>query len=61
VLYGGAGSCPQRGEDAVQETFMALLQRAEEPENPSITACVCFRNRAMNYHRSFLAADDAGI
>src|SRR6185295_2761805 len=52
VLYGRAlGLSHSESEDVVQETFMALLQRGEAPEQPLHYCLRSFRNRALNYKR----------
>ena len=55
VLYGRAlGLGHSESEDVVQETFLALLERAEDPpENPEHYCVRTFRNKALNYRRSF--------
>ncbi len=54
ILYGRAlGLGHAEAEDVVQETFMVLLQRSEPPANPEHYCVRCFRNRALNYRRSF--------
>ena len=54
VLYGRAlGLAHSEAEDVVQETFLALLERADDPpENPEHYCVRCFRNKALNYRRS---------
>jgi RNA polymerase sigma-70 factor, ECF subfamily len=53
LLYGRAlGLSHGESEDVLQETFLALMQRAEAPGNPEHYCVRCFRNRALNYHRS---------
>jgi RNA polymerase sigma-70 factor, ECF subfamily len=53
ILYGRAlGLAHGEAEDVLQETFLALLQRAEAPEQPEHYCVRCFRNRALNYRRS---------
>ncbi len=53
VLYGRAlGLSHGEAEDVLQETFMALVQRAEPPANPEHYCVRSFRNRALNYRRS---------
>lgn len=56
VLYGRAlGLSHSEAEDVVQETFIALLERADDPpENPEHYCVRCFRNKALNHRRSFL-------
>lgn len=52
ILYGRAlGLSHSEAEDVVQETFMALLQMAETPDEPANYCIRAFRNRAMNVHR----------
>ncbi len=54
ILYGRAlGLGHSEAEDVVQETFLALLQRADPPEEPERYCVRSFRNRALNYRRSF--------
>jgi len=54
ILYGRAlGLSHAEAEDVVQETFVALLQRTEPPEEPERYCVRSFRNRALNYRRSF--------
>ncbi|MDQ6630406.1 MAG: sigma-70 family RNA polymerase sigma factor [Verrucomicrobiota bacterium] len=54
ILYGRAlGLSHGEAEDVLQETFAALLQRAVMPEEPEHYCWRCFRNRALNYRRSF--------
>ena len=54
ILYGRAlGLGHGEAEDVVQETFLALLQRAGPPEEPERYCVRSFRNRALNYRRSF--------
>jgi RNA polymerase sigma-70 factor (ECF subfamily) len=53
VLYGRAlGLGHGEAEDVVQETFMALLQLAREPDDPDHYCLRAFRNRALNHRRS---------
>ena len=53
ILYGRAlGLGLSEAEDVLQETFMALMRRAEEPEKPDHYCLRTFRNRALNYRRS---------
>jgi RNA polymerase sigma-70 factor, ECF subfamily len=53
ILYGRAlGLSHAESEDVVQETFCALMARAEPPEQPEHYCVRTFRNRALNYHRS---------
>ena len=54
ILYGRAlGLDHVEAEDTVQETFLALLQRSTPPADPERYCVRCFRNRALNYRRSF--------
>ncbi len=54
LLYGRAlGLSHGEAEDVVQETFLALMRRAEPPENPEHYCVRAFRNRALNYRRGF--------
>ena len=54
ILYGRAlGLSHAEAEDVVQETFLALLQRETEPDNPAHYCVRSFRNRALNYRRTF--------
>jgi RNA polymerase sigma-70 factor (ECF subfamily) len=53
ILYGRAlGLGFGEAQDVVQETFLALLQREEPPDNPEHYCVRSFRNRALNYRRS---------
>jgi RNA polymerase sigma-70 factor (ECF subfamily) len=53
VLYARAlGLSFSEAEDVVQETFTALLELAEVPEQPEHYAFRTVRNRALNYRRS---------
>jgi RNA polymerase sigma-70 factor, ECF subfamily len=53
VLYGRAlGLSHAEAEDVLQETFLALMQRAEPPLRPEHYCVRSFRNRAFNYRRS---------
>src|SRR5687767_8520572 len=53
LLYGRAlGLSYGESEDVLHETFLALMQRAEAPTTPEHYCVRCFRNRALNYHRS---------
>ena len=52
VLYGRAlGLSHSEAEDVLQETFVALMQRASAPEQPEHYCIRSYRNRAMNYRR----------
>lgn len=53
ILYGRAlGLSHGEAEDVLQETFVALMQRAQPPELPEHYCVRSFRNRALNYRRS---------
>ncbi len=53
ILYGRAlGLSHAEAEDVLQETFLALMQRAEPPLQPEYYCVRSFRNRAVNYRRS---------
>src|SRR5262245_42114431 len=52
LLYGRAlGLSHSESEDVLQETFVALLQRSEAPDEPRHYCLRSFRNRALNYRR----------
>jgi RNA polymerase sigma-70 factor (ECF subfamily) len=52
ILYGRAlGLSHGEAEDVLQETFVALMARAQAPELPEHYCVRTFRNRAMNYRR----------
>ena len=54
ILYGRAlGLGPSEAEDVLQETFVALLQLSGPPEQPERYCVRSYRNRALNYRRSF--------
>ncbi len=54
VLYGRAlGLSHAEAEDVLQETFVALMQRRDPPEQPEHYCVRAFRNRALNYRRGF--------
>ena len=54
VLYGRAlGLSHGESEDVVQETFVALMHLTQAPEQPTHYCLRAFRNRALNYRRSF--------
>jgi RNA polymerase sigma-70 factor (ECF subfamily) len=54
ILYGRAlGLGHTESEDVVQETFLTLLKRVHPPEEPERYCVRSFRNRALNYRRSF--------
>jgi RNA polymerase sigma-70 factor (ECF subfamily) len=53
LLYGRAlGLSHSEAEDVLQETFLALLQQGERPEQPAHYCLRSFRNRALNHRRS---------
>ena len=53
ILYGRAlGLSHGEAEDVLQETFLALLQLEERPDEPVNYGLRTFRNRALNYRRS---------
>jgi RNA polymerase sigma-70 factor (ECF subfamily) len=53
LLYGRAlGLSHSEAEDVLQETFLALLRKAERPEKPEHYCVRSFRNHALNYRRS---------
>ena len=53
LLYGRAlGLTHAEAEDVLHDTFLALMQMAEPPLQPSHFAVRCYRNRALNHHRS---------
>lgn len=53
ILYGRAlGLSHGEAEDVLQDTFLALMRRAEMPDNPEHYCVRAFRNRALNYRRS---------
>src|ERR1043166_2327108 len=53
ILYGRAlGLSHVEAEDVLQETFVALMQRLQQPEEPDHYCVRTFRNRALNYRRS---------
>jgi RNA polymerase sigma-70 factor (ECF subfamily) len=52
ILYGRAlGLSHGEAEDVLQETFMALLQLPQRPDDPEHYCLRAFRNRAMNFRR----------
>lgn len=54
ILYGRAlGLSHAEAEDVLQETFLALLERAAPPQQPEWYCLRSIRNRAFNYRRSF--------
>jgi RNA polymerase sigma-70 factor (ECF subfamily) len=53
ILYGRAlGLSHSEAEDVLQETFIALLQLPEKPEQPEHYCLRAFRNRVLNFRRS---------
>jgi RNA polymerase sigma-70 factor (ECF subfamily) len=53
LLYGRAlGLSHSEAEDVLQETFLALMQRADPPLQPEHYCLRSYRNRALNYRRS---------
>ena len=53
VLYGRAlGLSHAEAEDVLQETFIALMQLAQEPAKLEHYCVRSFRNRALNYRRT---------
>src|SRR5438093_1846622 len=53
LLYGRAlGLSHSEAEDVLQETFLALLRKAETPDEPRHYCLRSFRNKALNYRRS---------
>jgi RNA polymerase sigma-70 factor (ECF subfamily) len=52
ILYGRAlGLSHSEAEDVIQETFLALIQLAEPPEQAEHYCLRSFRNRALNFRR----------
>jgi RNA polymerase sigma-70 factor (ECF subfamily) len=52
ILYGRAlGLSHSEAEDVLQETFVALMQREQAPNQPEHYCVRSFRNRALNYRR----------
>ncbi len=52
ILYGRAlGLNHSEAEDVLQETFLALLQLPQAPDDPEHYCLRAFRNRALNHHR----------
>jgi RNA polymerase sigma-70 factor (ECF subfamily) len=52
VLYGRAlGLSHGEAEDVLQETFLALMQKQDVPEQPEHYCLRAFRNRALNHRR----------
>jgi len=59
LLYGRAlGLGHSEAEDVLQETFLALMQKDEEPEEPRHYCLRSFRNKALNFPPRPLAAAD---
>ena len=53
LLYGRAlGLSHGEAEDVLQDTFIALMQREQEPAKPEHYLIRAFRNRVLNYRRS---------
>ena len=53
ILYGRAlGLGHAEAEDVLQESFVALMAKAERPDQPEHYLVRSFRNRALNYRRS---------
>ena len=53
LLYGRAlGLSHAEAEDVLQETFVALMARAQRPDLPEHFCVRTYRNRALNYRRS---------
>jgi RNA polymerase sigma-70 factor (ECF subfamily) len=53
ILYGRAlGLSHGEAEDVLQETFLALMRRADPPTMPEHYCVRSFRNRVLNYRRS---------
>jgi RNA polymerase sigma-70 factor (ECF subfamily) len=53
VIYGRAlGLSHAESEDVLQETFVALMKRPNEPAQPDHYCVRTFRNKALNYRRS---------
>jgi RNA polymerase sigma-70 factor, ECF subfamily len=53
LLYGRAlGLAHSESEDVLQDTFIALMQRDQSPEEPLHYCLRSFRNRVLNYKRS---------
>jgi RNA polymerase sigma-70 factor (ECF subfamily) len=52
ILYGRAlGLSHGEAEDVLQETFLAMMQKPEPPEQPENYCVRSYRNRALNYRR----------
>jgi DNA-directed RNA polymerase specialized sigma24 family protein len=55
LLYGRAlGLSHSEAEDVLHETFIALLERPQAPQEPAHYAVRAFRNRALNHRRSLM-------
>ena len=53
ILYGRAlGLGHAESEDVLQESFLALMDKAERPAQPEHYLVRSFRNRALNYRRT---------
>ena len=53
LLYGRAlGLSHSESEDVLQETFVALMQKDDGPEQPLHYCLRAFRNKALNYKRA---------
>jgi RNA polymerase sigma-70 factor, ECF subfamily len=53
ILYGRAlGLSHAEAQDVLHETFVALMARAQRPEQPEHYCVRTYRNRALNYRRS---------
>jgi RNA polymerase sigma-70 factor (ECF subfamily) len=53
ILYGRAlGLSHAEAEDVLQDTFMALMQQRQRPNQAEHYCVRSFRNRALNYRRS---------
>lgn len=53
LLYGRAlGLSHSESEDVLQETFVALMQKTDVPEEPLHYCLRSFRNKALNHKRS---------
>lgn len=53
ILYGRAlGLSHSEAEDVLQETFLALMEKPQPPEEPWHYSLRTFRNRVFNYRRS---------
>jgi RNA polymerase sigma-70 factor (ECF subfamily) len=53
ILYGRAlGLSHCEAQDVLQDTFLALLQKSQQPLRPEHYCVRSFRNRALNYRRS---------